>query len=109
MGRSDQDGYGSLEADGADRGRLVCVPQLGAGIVGSAATPAASTHQDWSTPPGSAASLAAVRPSLTPRWNPASRSRAAEADRFSTTGCVAGIAPGTRLAFGSRLGSPADV
>ena len=65
--------------------------------------------QDLSSPPGFAVSLATARPSLTPRWNPASRSRAAAADRFGTTGCVLGMAPGTRFAFGSRLGSPADV
>ena len=66
--------------------------------------------QDSSSLPGFATSLAAARPSLAPRWNPASRSRAAGADRFGgATGCVLGMAPGTRLAFGSRLGSPADV
>src|SRR5271157_1165959 len=94
------------------------VPQLGTDVVRlgghadrreRATGPAGGWRQDSSSPPGSAASLAAARPSLTPRWNPASRSRASGADRFSATGCLAGIAPGTRLAFGSRCGSPAAV
>ena len=65
--------------------------------------------QDSSSSPGFAASLATARPSLTPRWNPASRSRAAAGDLFGTTGCVPGTVPGTRFAFGSRWGSPAAV
>src|SRR5271165_138820 len=65
--------------------------------------------QDSSSSPGFAASLATARPSLTPRWNPASRSRAAAGDLFSTTACVPGTVPGTRFAFGSRWGSPAAV
>src|ERR1700730_12120393 len=55
--------------------------------------PEVSCHpvNDWSSPPGSATSLAATRPSLTPRWNPANRSRAAAGDLFGTTGCVRGM------------------
>jgi hypothetical protein len=65
--------------------------------------------QDSSSPPGLAVSLAAALASPTPRWNPASRSRAAAADRFGKTVSVLGMPPGTRLAFGSRFGSPAGV
>src|SRR5207302_6889154 len=66
--------------------------------------------QDSSCPAGSTVPLAAARPSVTPRWNPASRSRAAAADRFGKAGCVlGGMAPGIRFAFGDRLGSPAAV
>src|SRR5271165_1321363 len=65
--------------------------------------------KDWSSSPGSTASLAATRPSLTPRWNPASRSRASAGDLFGTPGCVLGMEPGTRFAFGNRLGRPAVV
>ena len=65
--------------------------------------------QDSSCPAGSTVPLAAARPSVTPRWNPASRSRAAVADRFGKAGCVLGMAPGIRFAFGDRLGSPAAV
>jgi hypothetical protein len=56
-----------------------------------------------------AVSLADALASPTPRWNPASRSRAAAADRGGNTGSEPGMAPGTRLAFGSRRGSPAVV
>jgi len=59
---------------------------------------------------GSAASLAAARPSVTPRWNPASRSRVSAAERLdATAGCGPGMVPGIKFAFGSRLGSPATV
>ena len=65
-----------------------------------------------SSSPGFAASRAAARPLSTPRWSPASRAWAAAADRsgrLGGTGSVLGIAPGIRLAFGCRLGSPAAV
>src|SRR5260370_11880955 len=66
--------------------------------------------QDLSSAPGFAVSLAAARPSVTPRCNPVSRSRASAADRLgAATGGALGMAPGTRFAFGSRLGSPAVV
>ena len=53
---------------------------------------------------------AAARPSLTPRWKLANRSRVAEADRAGAgaDGSAAAV-PGTRLALGTRLGSPAVV
>src|SRR5271165_7381433 len=94
------------------------VPQLGTDVVRlgghadrreRATGPAGGWRQDSSSPPGSTASLAATRPSLTPRWNPASRSRASAGDLFGTPGCVLGMEPGTRFAFGNRLGRPAVV
>src|SRR5260370_24218408 len=64
--------------------------------------------QDLSSAPGFAVSLAAARPSVTPRCNPVSRSRASAAERLgAATGGALGMAPGTRFALGRRLGSPA--
>src|SRR3984885_14991782 len=66
-----------------------------------------------SSPSSDSAWPAAARPSLTPRWKLAKRSRVAAAD---LDGVVAGddpatepAAPGTRFACGTRFGSPADV
>src|SRR6266566_7304173 len=52
----------------------------------------------------------AARPWPTPRWNPASRSRAAVAD-LGVAGAAGEplIAPGTRFARGTRTGRPAVV
>src|SRR6204780_492350 len=66
-----------------------------------------------SSPASDSAWPAAARPSLTPRWKLAKRSRVAAAD---LDGVVAGddpatepAAPGTRFACGTRFGRPADV
>ena len=53
---------------------------------------------------------AAARPCRTPRWKLAKRSLVADADRAGTGASLAGAAvPGTRLACGTRFGSPAIV
>ena len=76
----------------------------------SGADPPGRTDKDPSSPAGLPASRATARPSVTPRWNPASRSRTSAAERLgASAGCERGTAPGTRFAFGSRLGSPASV
>src|SRR5260370_27604132 len=66
--------------------------------------------QDLSSAPGLAVWRAGARPSVTRRCNPVSRSRASAAERLgAATGGAVGMVPGTRFAFGSRLGSPAVV
>ncbi len=64
------------------------------------------------SPPGVSSSCAAARPSRTPRWKLARRSLvcAAERDCAGDAGEVPPLTPpGTRFAWGTRLGNPATV
>src|SRR5262249_14774944 len=61
------------------------------------------------SPPAALSSCAAARPSRTPRWKLARRSLVCAAERDGAGDAGEVPPPGTRFAWGTRLGNPATV